>query len=61
MRAKRKKKGAEKSKMSELCRAEPLGKAAQPLGWKVQGWGLDVPSRDWGMLGEPGDQVSFSK
>jgi hypothetical protein len=28
-------------------------------GWKVQDWGQGVPSRDWGMLGEPGGQICF--
>ena len=44
--------------MSGLYREkQPGGRATEPLGWKVQGWGQGMPSRDWEVLGEPGDQV----
>jgi hypothetical protein len=33
--------------MSGLYRQEPFGgRAAQPLGWKVQGWEQGVPGMD---------------
>lgn len=41
-----------------LERGTSGGKATQPLGSIVQGWGLGVPGTHWGMLGEPGGQVS---
>ena len=37
----------ERPKLSGLYREELLGgRAAQPLGWKVQGWGQGMPGRD---------------
>jgi hypothetical protein len=30
------------------------GRAAQPLVWKIEGWGQGMPGRDRGILGESG-------
>jgi hypothetical protein len=43
----------------ERGREEGEGRTSGGRARKVQGWGQGIPSRDSGMLGEPGGQVCF--